>query len=182
MGVEMHYAKKQPTVAIEYPKVWFGLGAVVCTAGIVSSAYLAYESPEEFTRTFWMIAGSALAIFLVVFIIPSLITTHVAGEKGLHLRMGVLINATVPYAAIREIAPDTVKRGALTVGIGVRHKEKQRTMFVVSSFKNLVIIRLNIDLKLGGLLGPTVAQIVLSVKDIDSFLSTVACMSGAEEG
>lgn len=180
--MEMHLAKKQPTVAIGYPKTWFGLGAVVCTAGIVSSAYLAYGSLEEFTRTFWVIVASALVIFLSVFIIPCLITTHVAGEKGLHLRMGLLINATVPYAAIREIAPDTVRRGALTVGIGVRHKPKLRAMFVVSSFKNLVVMKLNMDLRLGGLLGPTVGQIVLSVKDVDSFLSTVACMSGAEEG
>ncbi len=178
----MHHAKKQPTAAIGYPRVWFGLGAIVCTVGIISAVYLAYESLEEFTRTFWMIIGSALAIFMVVFIVPCLITTHVAGEKGLHLRMGILINATVPYDAIREIAPDTVWWGALTVGIGVRHKQKQRTVYVVSTFKNLVIIRLNRDLKLGGLLGPTVGQIVLSVKDVDSFLSTVASMSGTEEG
>lgn len=182
MGVDMHHAKKQPTAAIGYPRMWFGLGAIVCTVGIISSVYLAYESLEEFTRTFWMIVGSALAIFMVVFIIPCLITTHVAGEKGLHLRMGILVNATVPYDAIREIAPDTVRWGALTVGIGVRHKQKQRTVYVVSTFKNLVIIRLNRDLKLGGLLGPTVGQIVLSVKDVDSFLSTVASMSGTEEG
>jgi len=182
MGVDMHHAKKQPTTAIGYTRVWFGLGAIVCTVGIISSIYLAYESLEEFTRAFWMIVGSALAIFMVVFIIPCLITTHAAGEKGLHLRMGILINATVPYDAIREIAPDTVRWGALTVGIGVRHKQKQRTVFIVSTFKNLVIIRLNRDLKLGGLLGPTVGQIVLSVKDVDSFLSTVASMSGTEEG
>lgn len=182
MGVDMHHAKKQPIAAIGYPRAWFGLGAVVCTVGIISSAYLAYESLEAFTRTFWMIVGSAIAVFLVVFIVPCLITTHVAGEKGLHLRMGILINATVPYDAIREIAPDTIRWGALTVGIGVRHKGKQRTVFVVSSFKNLVIIRLNRDLRLGGMLGPTVGQIVLSVKDVDSFLSTVARMSGTEEG
>ena len=181
MGVDMHHAKKQPTAAIGYSRAWFALGAVVCTVGIISSAYLAYGSLEAFTRTFWMIVGSALAIFLVVFIVPCLITTHVAGEKGLHLRMGILINATVPYDAIREIAPDAVRWGALTVGIGVRHKQKQRTVFVVSSFKNLVIIRLNRDLRLGGMLGPTVSQIVLSVKDTDSFLSTVALMSGTEE-
>lgn len=178
----MQHGKKQPTAVIEYPKIWFGLGAIVCTAGIVASAYLAHESLEEFSRTFWMIVVSAIAIFLVVFITPCLITTHIAGEKGLHLRMGILINATVPYAAIREIAPDTVRRGALTVGIGVRHKEKLGTVFVVSSFRNLVTIRLNRELRLGGLLGPTVGQIVLSIKDVDSFLSTVALMSGTEEG
>ncbi len=177
----MHHGKKQPTAVIEYPKAWFGLGAVVCVAGIVSSAYLAYGSLEEFASTFWMMVGTAIAIFLVVFIVPCLATTHIAGEKGLHLRMGILINTTVPYAAIREIAPDAIRRGALTVGIGVRHKQKLGTVFVVSSFKNLVNIRLNRDLRLGGLLAPTVGQIVLSVKDVDSFLSTVARMSGTEE-
>jgi hypothetical protein len=180
-GVQGMHAEKQPTVAVQYPKVWFGVGAAVCAAGMSLSAYLAYGSIEEFARTFWLVVLTGLALILALFIVPCIITAHAAGEKGLHLRMGFLINATIPYDAIREIGPDTIKRGALSVGIGVRHKERKGMVFVVSSFKDLVAIKLNREVRLGGILGPAVGQIVLSVKDVDSFLSTIALMSGARE-
>jgi hypothetical protein len=175
------HAEKQPTIVVEYPKVSFGLGAAACVAGMALCAYLAYGSLEEFARTFWSVILTCLALFLTIFIVPCMITAHAAGEKGLHLRMGFLMNATVPYDAVREIGPDTTKRGVLSMGIGVRHKEKLGTVFVVSSLKNLVAIKLNREVRLGGILGPAVGQIVLSVKDVDSFLNTIAIKSGAEE-
>ena len=178
--MSMH-AEKQPTVAVEYPKTSFTLGAIGCVAGLVLCAYLEATAIEEFARAFWVVAAAIFALLLTVFAIPCMITNHAAGTKGLHLRMGILINRTIPYDAIREVAPDTVRRGLLSVGIGVRHREKLRTIFVVSSFKNLVVIKLNRELRLGGMLSPTVGQIVMSVKDIDSFLDTVSIMAEARE-
>lgn len=175
------HASKQPTHMVAYPKTSFAVGAIGCVAGIALSAYLAVDSIEEFAQTMWVVTAAGLALLLFVFIIPCLLTSHALGERGLHLRMGFLINATVPYEAIRDIGPDTVKRGALTIGIGVRHREKLGTIFVTSSFSNLVSINLSRELKLGGVLGPSVSHIVLSVRDVDGFLRMVAAMSDANE-
>jgi hypothetical protein len=176
----MHASKQQISV-VEYPKTSFTIGAVASATGIALSAYLAVEALEEFAQTVWIVTAVGLGLLLTVFIVPCLLTSHAVGEKGLHLRMGLLINATVPYTAIREMALDSVKRGAFTVGIGVRHKAKSGTLFVTSSFRNLVAIKLNTELKLGGMLGPRVGQIVISVRDVNGFLDKVAAVSGAGE-
>jgi hypothetical protein len=175
------HAEKKPSFEVEYPKMSFKIGAVGSVIGIALCVYLSSEALEDFAQTVWLVTAVGLAVFLGTFITPCLLTSHAIGEKGVHLRMGLLINTTVPYDAIREMAPDTVRRAAFTVGIGVRHKERSGTVFVTSSFRNLVSIKLNRELKLGGILSPTVGQIVLSVKDVDGFLSTVATMSGARE-
>ncbi|HIH01965.1 TPA: hypothetical protein HA259_07875, partial [Thermoplasmata archaeon] len=122
-----------------------------------------------------------LAVLLAVFILPCMLTSHSLDGEGLRLRMGLLVNAVVPYSAIREVGPDTARRSVFTTGIGVRHKERSGTIFVTSSFSDFVSIKLNRELKLGRILSPSVGKVVISVKDVDGFLERIAVMSGTGE-
>ena len=176
----MHGASR-PTYPVEYPKTSFVIGAVGAIVGIALCAYLAYDAMEEFARTVWAIVAVGLGLLLAVFILPCILTSHSLDGEGLHLRMGLLINAVVPYSAIREVGPDTARRSMFTTGIGVRHKEKSDTIFVTSSFSDFVLIQLNRELKLGRVFSPSIGKVVISVKDIDGFLERIARMSGAGE-
>ena len=170
-----------PTYAVEYPKTSFTIGAAGAVIGIVLCAYLALDAMEEFARTVWTVVAIGLVVLLAVFILPCMLTSHSLEGEGLHLRMGLLINTVIPYSAISEVGPDTVRRSVFTTGIGVRHKEKSGTVFVTSSFSDFVSIRLNREFKVGRILGPSVGKAVISVKDVDGFLEQIARMSGAGE-
>jgi hypothetical protein len=168
----------QATSVVEYPKTAFTIGAAGCLIGIALCAFLAFDALEEFARTVWTVTAIGLAVLLAVFIAPCMLTSHALEGEGLHLRMGLLINRTIPYSAIREVAPDTARRSVFTTGIGVRHKEKSGTIFVTSSFSDFVSVRLNRELKLGGVLSPSIGHIVLSVKDVDGFVEEITTVGG----
>ncbi|OGS52036.1 MAG: hypothetical protein A3K75_05115 [Euryarchaeota archaeon RBG_13_61_15] len=158
-------ARALETVRIDYPKHWFVLGTVVLSAVIAFGAYSAYCAIEDFTRYFWAGACVLTGLMLSLFFVPPLFTHHLAGEKGLKVHMGLLINETVPYAWISDIKDTYVKRGGMTVGVGVRYFGIMRTVFVTSSFRDLVTIKFGSAHVLGKLLKKDVEQIVLSVKD-----------------
>lgn len=167
-------------VRIDYPKQWFAVAAAVDVAAMAVMLYFAYGSVEQFGRWFW--AGCALLICvpLLLVLVPPMFTCHHAGEKGLRLRMGLLMNATVPYRYIASVGESRVGFGAVMVGIGVRFVAKRKVVFVTSSFRDLVSIRLDGPQQLGGPLRPLVDQVVLSVKDREGFVALVRDRAGLE--
>ncbi len=168
----MSPAKNEP-VRIDYPKQWFLLMAVVIEAIIIWLFYGTWFSPEGSWRTTWLIVTPTIGTVVFVFLVPPLFTHHLAGEKGLRLKMGLLLDSTVPYAWIKEIRETSVTRGGMRVGIGVRYFGISRVLFVTSSFSNLAKITLDREHTIGRVLRRPVSEIVLSVNYMPSLMENV---------
>jgi hypothetical protein len=166
-------ARMGQTVEVQYPKHWFLTGTMVCVPATVVIIYLAATAKEDFAMAVWGIVGALFGAWTFLFIVPPLFTHYLAGEKGLRIRMGLLINTTIPYTWIREVKETAVKRGALTVGIGVRYSPIMETAFVISSFGSLVTLKLEEPFEVGGILKHRVSTIVLSVRDKPSFMAMI---------
>jgi hypothetical protein len=174
-------AKKTPAVRIDYPKHWFMLGTIVWVVGTAVLTYLAYDSVEDSTKLFWVAATFLeAAIMFYLFVLP-LFTHHYAGAKGLKLRMGALINETIPYDWIKEVRETSVHWGGVRVGIGVRYASLMEVLFVTSSFTTLVAIRFDKEHNLGRPIKRPVKEIVLSVKSASSFIDLVRQRAGMEK-
>ena len=173
--------EKLETVRIGYQRRWFIIGSAACAAIVVAAAYLAASAVEDFTSAFWLIVAAAVLALLLIFPLPCIFTHHVAGERMLRLRMGLIMKVDIPYLAIREVFRRDISRGFLSVGIGVRFKQKTGTVYVVSSFDNTLALKLKEDLKLRAW-RPPVHEIVLSVEDaeatIDLLSSRIASTGG----
>ena len=174
-------AKKIPAIRIDYPKHWFVFGTIVWALGTALLLFLTYDSVEESTRLFWA-ATTVLEglVMFYLFVLP-LFTHHIAGTKGLKLRMGVLINATIPYDWIKEVKETSVHWGGVRVGIGVRYAPIMKALFVTSSFRTLVLIRLDQEHRFGMPIKRPVTEIILSVNSASSFIDTIMQRAGMEK-
>lgn len=167
-------------VRIDYPKRWFAIGTAIDVAAVAVMAYLAYVSIEEFSRMFWTACAVLVGVPVLLILVPPMFTCHHLGEKGLRLRMGLLMNTTVPYRWIRSVTDSNVNYGPLAVGIGVRYAPKKKLVFVTSTFGGLVSVRLQGPQALGGALRPMVDQVVMSVEDPEGFVALVRDRAGLE--
>lgn len=175
-------AEKKEAVKIDYPKHWFLMGTVMWLIATAVLSYLAATSPTEGTRTFWAIAAAVEGALMFLFFVPPLFTSHWAGEKALRLNMGLLVNATIPYAWIREIRQTNVNWGGVRVGIGVRYSALSRTLFVTSEFNELVSLKLDGQHQFGRLLKMRPDQVVVSVSMPTTLISLVRERAGLPEG
>jgi hypothetical protein len=167
-------------VRIDYPKQWFAIGAAIDIAVMATMLYFAYDSVEPFARGFWAACALLICVPLLLVLVPPMFTCHYIGEKGLRLRMGLLMNTTLPYRYIAAVADSKVNFGSVMVGIGVKFVAKRKVVFVTSSFKGLVSIKLDGPQQLGGPLRPLVDQVVLSVKDKEGFVALIKDRAGLE--
>ncbi len=174
-------SKNEP-VRIDYPKNWFVLMAVIIEAVVVWLFLGALGSPEGAWRTFWLVASPIIGAVAFVFLVPPMFTHHLAGEKGLRLKMGWLLDTTVPYAWIKDLKETSVSRGAVRVGIGVRYFGISRVLFVTSSFGNLAKVTLDREHQIGRILKRPVGEIVLSVSYMPAFMETVRARTKSQEG
>jgi len=156
-------ATKHEAVRIDYPKHWFVMGTMGWALATFILFYMAETTKEDVVRTIWLTAGSAEGVLLGLFFIPPLFTYHLAGEKALRLKMGLLIDASIPYAWIKQVKETSVRWGGVRVGIGVRYAPITRMLFVTTEFDDLVSIRLDGPHVMGGLLKRHVEELVLSV-------------------
>ena len=92
----MSPAKLEAT-RVDYPKQWFVLGTIGGAFDTAAIVYMGVSAKEDFGRAFWFGFAAVEGVLLFLFLVPSLLTHHLAGEKALRLRMGVLLDATVPY-------------------------------------------------------------------------------------
>lgn len=175
-------ARKSEPVRIDYPKHWFVILALLFETILVGIFYMAYDSPESTFRTTWLVLSTAIGIGLFLFLVPPIFTHHLAGEKGLRLKMGLLINTTIPYASIKSAKETSVHRGSIRVGIGVRYFPITRALFVTSAFANLVKLELDEPQMIGRLLKRPVEDVVLSVSYVPAFLDAMAERAGMEKG
>jgi hypothetical protein len=153
---------KHEPVRIDYPKHWFVMGTIGWAVATFVLFYLAETSKEDVVMTIWLVIGSAEGVLLGLFFIPPLFTSHLAGEKALRLKMGLLIDANIPYSWIRQIKEISVRWGGVRVGIGVRYSPITRILFVTTEFDDLVSIRLDGPHPMGRLLKRQVEELVLS--------------------
>lgn len=165
---------------IDYPKLWFAIGSAVDAAAMAAMLWMAYGSIEDFSRYFWAACALLVCVPVLLVLAPPLFTAHHLGEKGLRLRMGLLMNTTIPYRYIAGISGSNVSYGPFTVGIGVKYVPKKGTVFVTSSFTGLVALQFHGPQQLGGVLRPMVTQVVLSVRDRDGFVALVKDRAGLE--
>jgi len=158
----MSPAKNEPK-RIDYPKRWFLLMAVVIEAIVAWLFYAVTTSPEGLWRMVWLIVAPAVGVLAFLFLVPPLFTHHLAGEKSLRLKMGLLLDSTVPYAWIKDVKETSVSRGGLRIGIGVRYFPITKVLFVTSSFSNLAKVTFHGEHNIGRVLKRPVTEIVLSV-------------------
>jgi hypothetical protein len=175
-------AIKSEAVKISYQKHWFALGTATYVAMTAALFYLSESSVEDSTKIFWFGAGLTEGILFFLFIVPPLLTSHLAGDKGLRLHMGLLIDETIPYDWIREIRETSIHWGAVKVGIGVRYSAITRALFVTSSFNNLVVIKLDKEHMIGRVFRKPVSEIIVSVSFAKGFLDAMSQRAGLERG
>jgi len=113
--------------------------------------------------------------------VPPIFTYHIAGAKGLRLRMGLLINETIPYDWIKEVKETSVHWGGVRVGVGVKYAPIMKALFVTSSFRTLVLIRLDQEHRFGMPIKRPVTEIILSVNSASSFIDTIMQRAGMEK-
>ncbi|MBE0517658.1 MAG: hypothetical protein IH630_00325 [Thermoplasmata archaeon] len=166
---------------LPYPKTWFVISTIVIAIIVSAMIYLAFDSLETFARYFWIAVAVLVGVPLFLLNIPPIFTDHYQGEKGLRLRMGLLMNSTVPYEWIIGVTDASVKFGSVRIGIGVKYVPKLKTVFVTSSFNDLVTLHLDGPRNLGGIMRPDVEKITLSVKDKEHFVSSVKARAGIVE-
>ena len=169
-------------VRIDYPKLWFAAGSATDAMATAVMLFFAYDSVETFARALWTACALVIGVPIFLVLFPPLFTCHYVGEKGLRLRMGLLMNATVPFRLISGIGESRVNYGPVTVGIGVKYVAKRRLVFVTSSFRRLVSIRLEGPQQLGSPLRPLVDQIIMSVEDSEGFVALIKDRAGLLEG
>jgi hypothetical protein len=153
---------KLEAARIDYPKQWFIVGSIGWAVATLVLFYLASSTKEDVVRAIWIVVGSAVGILLGLFFVPPLFTYHLAGEKAVKLRMGLLINATVPYSWMKQVKEISVRWGSSRIGIGVRYSPLTMTLYATSEFDNLVSIRLDEPHRMGRLWKRQVEELVLS--------------------
>jgi|GEM_PF-1311582 len=174
-------AKNEP-VRIDYQKRWFA-AMVLALEGIV--AWLVYGmtgSPEGPWRTLWLIIAPVVGVLGFLLLAPPLFTHHLAGEKGLHLKMGLLLDSTVPYSWIRDVKETSIRRGGVRIGIGVRYFPITKTLFVTSSFSNLAKITLNGEYRMGRIFKRPVHEIIVSVNYMPALVGAVTSRVAPQGG
>lgn len=171
-------AVKSETTRINYQKQWFALGTVIYVVVTTVLFYLSESSVENSTRVFWFAAGSIEAVLFFLFIVPPLLTSHLAGDKWLRLHMGLLIDETIPYDWISEIKETSVHWGAVKIGIGVKYSSISKALFVTSSFSNLIAIKLDGEHRMGRLLKRPVSEVVISVSFATGFIQEMSKRTG----
>ena len=164
--------KSEPT-RVDYPKHWFVILAILLVLVDILAFYSAYVSEESDWRTSWLVTTPVIAVLIFLFFVPPIFTHHLVGDRGLLIRMGFLINLTVPYQWIVEVRETSVHRGGLRIGVGVRYFPISKALFVTSSFTTLVKIKLNSEHMIGGIRKKRVEEIVLSVKSANFFLDAL---------
>jgi hypothetical protein len=174
-------AKKVAPARIDYPKHWFLMGTLVWCVSTIMLVYLAWASVEVSFRIFWIAATVFEGVVLGYLFVLPLFTHHMAGAKGLRLRMGVLVNETIPYEWIRDVRGTAVRWGGVRVGIGVRYSPIMKVLFVTSSFRDLVSVKLDKEHRLGSPFKRPVGEIVLSVSSAGSFIDMMRQRSGLQK-
>jgi hypothetical protein len=174
-------AKKVLPTRIDYPKHWFMLGTIVWGAATAILSYLAWTSIEDTIRLFWILLTAFESILLAYLFVLPLFTHHMMGSKGLKLRMGLLINETIPYDWIKEVRETSVRWGGVRVGVGVRYAPIMKVMFVTSSFQSLVALRLDKEHRLGSPIKRSVEEIVLSVHSAAVFMDQLQDRAGHQK-
>lgn len=155
--------KKIEATRVDYPKHWFALGSIIYAILTVTLLYLGLDAKEDFGSAFWFVVAAVEGVLLFLFLVPSLLTTHLAGEKALRIHMGVLVDVSIPYAWINEVKETSVHRGGLRVGVGVRYSPIPQILFVTSSFNGLVTMKLDGEHLMGRFLKRPVQEVVVSV-------------------
>jgi hypothetical protein len=171
-------AAKRKVIEFGYPRHWFVILALVFES---LSAYLflfALLDPDAVLREVWLVLGPAIGVAAFLFLIPPLFSKHLAGDRALRLKMGLLIDATIPYAVIKEVKDTTVHRGGVRVGIGARYFPISKALFVTSSFSDLVMVRFHDEMLIGRLVKKPVEELVLSVDNKSLFIETVKIKAG----
>lgn len=175
-------ARKINAEVVRYPKLWFAVMAVIFES--VLGCWLVWSLLDETAvlRGFWAVFSPLLGILLGLFLIPPIFTDHLAGEKALRLKMGLLLNASIPYDWIKEVKETSIHRGGIRVGIGVRYFPISGLMFVTSGFSSVAVLKLDKPHELGRLWKRDVEEIVLSVSNLPRFMQIMKARLGAEEG
>ncbi len=163
-------SRKIKTEIIPYPKHWFLVLAVIFESVIIYWLALAILDENTVMRELWLALCPVVGTLLFLFLVPPLFTDHLAGERALRLRMGLLINQSIPYEWVREVKETSVNRGGLRVGIGVRYFPISRLLFVTSGFTSVAVLKLDCEHELGGIRRRQVDDIVLSVSNLPRFI------------
>jgi len=168
-------------IRVDYPKRWFSVGSAIVLIGTAVMLYLAIDAKEEFSRWFWVACAALVGGYLSALLVPPLFTSHQAGQKGLRLKMGLLMNMTIPYDNITDVREAALNLGGIRVGIGVKFVPSKGLVYVTSSFGALLAVSLKEPVDMGRFVQRSVHTIVLSVVDREGFVAIVKDRAGLED-
>jgi len=166
-------SRKTEAEPIMYPKHWFAVLTIAFESVLTYWFVSALVDPDTVLREFWLVLCPVVATLLFLLLVPSLLTNHLAGERALRLRMGLLINQSIPYEWVKEVRETSVNRGGVSVGIGVRYFPISKLLFVTSGFTSVAQIKLDGEHELGGLRKRNVESIIVSVSDLPRFIEVM---------
>jgi len=175
-------ARKTQPLRIDYPIHWFVILTIVFESVIVWLFFTAYANAADNWKVLWLVVSPLTGLLIGLFLVPPMLTHHLAGERSLRLRMGLLINETVPYSWIKEVKQTSVHRGGLRVGIGVRYFHISRILFVTSAFSSLVTMKLDGQHDMGRFRKKQVEEIVISVRYASPVIDTLRGRIGVPKG
>jgi hypothetical protein len=175
-------ADEPSQIVIRYPVYVFVWITMICGALAAFATYLSLTAIESFAEVFWLIVAASLATFVALFSLPCTLTHHLADEEGLRIRMGLLINLKIPYDKIASVAPVEVDRGLLKnrLGIGVMHKQRANTVYVLSSFHDTVSVMTRDDIRTGLTRTPA-GNVVFNVEAVGQVMDLMERMIAGEE-
>jgi hypothetical protein len=175
-------ARKFNAEVVKYPKLWFAVMAAIFESVLCYWFVWSILDEDAVLREFWVVFSPLLGVLLGLFLVPPIFTNHLAGEKALQLKMGLLLSASIPYDWIKEVKETSVHRGGIRVGIGVRYFPISGLMFVTSGFSSVAVLKLDKQHEVGRLWKREVEEIVMSVSNLPRFMQIMRARLGAEEG
>lgn len=175
-------AARKSVKEFRYPIVWFAILAFTFEALGIYVFAAALIDPDAVLRGAWLVVGPLIMALATFFFLPPIFTKHLAGERVIRIHMGLLIDATIPYAVIKEVRDTSIHRGGVRVGVGVRYFPITKAMFVTSSFSDLVRLKFHDEMLIGRFSKKPVEELILSVSNKSQFMETVKVRAGLMKG
>jgi hypothetical protein len=153
------------SIHFNYPKTIFFKAAIKYVAIMLGALFILalFKAPVPWLVVFFII----FFLFLVVFAISPLLTTHVLTGARLLIRQGWYFRVTIPLKEIEDIDPLEQGRPGLSSSV-FRYR-----LYVTSSDYNMVLIKLKESRRFVSILGKMVKEVVINLDEKDRFLREI---------
>lgn len=158
--------RRGPRQEFAYSKGFFLMRAVLVI--MIVGILIMLMSYFSFLSVWSVITLAALLLYLIIVGISPLFTNHWVTLTRLVLRQGLYFKLSIPYVDIESVSATNE-----LAKYGVRSSWLKDKVFIASSQRGLVSIRLKSPLRLLLVLGKSVREIVVSVNEPEMFIGAI---------